>query len=86
MYNVLNCHNVAKYTEFYLGQLRFNVTSTGNAECSKKSCTMIFQMLTVCRVLRKRLHLKAYKLSIVQHRRFVAMVTPDCLMSAVSET
>jgi hypothetical protein len=33
---VLNCQNVAKHTEFYLGQLRFNVTSTGNAGCLKK--------------------------------------------------
>jgi hypothetical protein len=32
MYSVLNCHNVAKHTKFHLGELRFNVTSTGNAE------------------------------------------------------
>jgi hypothetical protein len=25
MYNVLNCHNVAKYTKFYVGVVRFNV-------------------------------------------------------------
>jgi hypothetical protein len=37
MYSVLNCHIVAKHTEFYLGWLRFNVTSIGNAECFKKS-------------------------------------------------
>jgi hypothetical protein len=36
MYNVLNYHNVAKHTEFYLGQLLFNVTFTGNAGCFKK--------------------------------------------------
>jgi hypothetical protein len=33
MYSVSNCHNVAKQTEFYLGQLRFNVISTCNAGC-----------------------------------------------------
>jgi hypothetical protein len=37
MYSVLNCHNVAKRTEFYLGWLQFSVTSTGNAGCFKKS-------------------------------------------------
>jgi hypothetical protein len=38
MYSVLNCHNVAKHIEFYLGQLWFNVTSTYKAadECFKK--------------------------------------------------
>jgi hypothetical protein len=42
MYSVLNCHNVAEHTEFYLGYLRFNATSTGNAGCLKKSVTMVF--------------------------------------------
>jgi hypothetical protein len=37
MYSVLNCHNVAEHTEFYLGKLVFNVTSTGNAGCFKNS-------------------------------------------------
>jgi hypothetical protein len=45
MYSALNCHNVAKYAEFYMGYLRFNVTSTGNAGCFEKSFTMVFQML-----------------------------------------
>jgi hypothetical protein len=45
MYSVLNCHNVARHTEFYLGLLRFNVTSTGNAGCFKRSFTLVFQML-----------------------------------------
>jgi hypothetical protein len=36
MYSVLNCHNIAKHTEFYLGKLRFNATFTGNAGCLKK--------------------------------------------------
>jgi hypothetical protein len=45
MNTVLSRHNVEKYTEFYLGKLRFNVTSTGNAECFTKSFTMVFQML-----------------------------------------
>ena len=31
IHKVLNCQNVAKHTEFYLGQLWFNVTSIGNA-------------------------------------------------------
>jgi hypothetical protein len=35
MYSVLNCYNVAQHPEFYLGQLRLNVTSTGNTECLK---------------------------------------------------
>jgi hypothetical protein len=43
IYNVLNCHNVAKHTEFYLWELQFNVTSNGNAGYYKKSFT--FQML-----------------------------------------
>jgi len=30
IHNVLNCQNVAKHTEFYLGLLWFNVTSIGN--------------------------------------------------------
>jgi ribosomal protein L31 len=41
MYSVLNCHTVAEHTEFYLGQLRFNVTSTGNAKCFKKRFTTL---------------------------------------------
>jgi hypothetical protein len=39
MNSVLNCHKVAKHTEFRLGYLQFNVTSNGNAECFKKSFT-----------------------------------------------
>jgi hypothetical protein len=31
IHNVLNCQNVAKHTEIYLGYLWFNVTSIGNA-------------------------------------------------------
>jgi hypothetical protein len=45
MYSVLKCYNVAKHAKFKLGWLRFNVTSTGNAECFKKDFTMAFQML-----------------------------------------
>jgi hypothetical protein len=45
MYSVLNYHNIARHTEFYLGYLRFNVASTGNAGCFKKIFTMVFQML-----------------------------------------
>jgi hypothetical protein len=53
--------------------------SPDNTGCSKKSFTMVFQTLNICSfvrqcipnvtlwpVLRKRLHLKAYKLSIVE--------------------
>jgi hypothetical protein len=45
MYSLLNCHNVAKHAEFYLGKLRFNVTSTGNTGRFKKSFAIVFQML-----------------------------------------
>jgi hypothetical protein len=41
MNGVLNCHKVAKHTEFHLRYLQFNVTSTGNAECFKKSFTTL---------------------------------------------
>jgi hypothetical protein len=67
MYSVLNFHNVAQHTGGYLGYLRFNVTFSGNAGCFKKSFTMGLQMLAVWRVLRKCLHLRAYKVSIVHH-------------------
>jgi hypothetical protein len=36
MYGVLNSRNVGKHTEFYLRQLRFNVTSSGNAGVFQK--------------------------------------------------
>jgi hypothetical protein len=42
------------------------MTFTGNAGCFKKQCNDI-PNVTVWRVLRKRLHLKTYKLSIVEH-------------------
>jgi hypothetical protein len=45
MCSVLNCHNVAKHTEFYLRELRFNVNYTDNGGCFKRSFTTIFQML-----------------------------------------
>jgi hypothetical protein len=45
MYSVLDCHNVGKHAEFYLGLLRFNMASTGNAGYFKNSFTMLFQML-----------------------------------------
>jgi hypothetical protein len=45
MSSVLNCYNGTKHTEFYLGQLLFNATSTSNAGRFKKSFTMEFQML-----------------------------------------
>jgi hypothetical protein len=45
MYSVLNCHNVAKQTEFYLGKLQLIVTFTGNVGCFKKRFTVVFQML-----------------------------------------
>jgi hypothetical protein len=45
MYSILRCHNVEKHTEFYLGNLRFNLTSTGNVGCFKISAAMTFQIL-----------------------------------------
>jgi hypothetical protein len=45
MCSVLNFHNVANHAEFYLGYLRFNMTSTGNAACFKKSSTVLIQLL-----------------------------------------
>jgi hypothetical protein len=65
MHSVLDCHTVAKHAKFCLGELCFNVTSTGNAGCFKKLYNGI-PSVTVWQVLRKRLHLKAYELSIVQ--------------------
>jgi hypothetical protein len=32
MDSAFNCHNIAKHTEVYLGELRFDVNSTGNAK------------------------------------------------------
>jgi hypothetical protein len=37
MYSVLNCHNAARHIEFYLEELWFNATSTGNAGYFKKT-------------------------------------------------
>jgi hypothetical protein len=45
MYSILSCQNVEKQTEFYLGELRFNVTFTGNAGCFKKSFTVLLEVL-----------------------------------------
>jgi hypothetical protein len=45
VYSVLICHDVARYTEFYLGLSGLNVTSNGNAGCFIKSFTAVFQML-----------------------------------------
>jgi hypothetical protein len=66
MDSVLNIHDVAKRAKFYLGELRFNVTFIGNAGVSNRAVQCIINV-TVWRVLRKRLNLEAYKLSIVQH-------------------
>jgi hypothetical protein len=67
MCSALSCHNVAKHTEFYLGQLWFNVTSTLVMQgFFQKELYNGIPNVTVWRVLRKRLHLKAYKLSTVQ--------------------
>jgi hypothetical protein len=43
------------------------VTPTGNAGCLKKKVCNGIPNVTVWRVLLKRVHLEAYKLSIVQH-------------------
>jgi hypothetical protein len=59
MYSVLNYHNVAKHTEFYLGKLLFNVTSTGNAAwCLKKELYNCIPNVTVWRVLRIFINIK----------------------------
>jgi hypothetical protein len=55
MYSVLNCHNLAKHTELYVGQVEFNVSSTGNAERFKRELYNDIPYITVWRVLRKRL-------------------------------
>jgi hypothetical protein len=49
MCSVLNWHNVAKYTESYLGQLRFYVTANGNAGCFKKSFTILKAYINLLR-------------------------------------
>jgi hypothetical protein len=43
------------------------MTSTGNVGCLKKQALQGIAKVTVWRVLPKRLHVRAYKLSIVQH-------------------
>jgi hypothetical protein len=43
--SVLTCDNEAIYTQFYLGKLRFNLTSNGNAGSFKKSSKLVLQML-----------------------------------------
>jgi hypothetical protein len=58
MCRVLNCHNVAKHAEFYLGYLRFNVTSTGNAGCLKKSFTTLNAYINLFRG-----HVQSFELS-----------------------
>jgi hypothetical protein len=45
----LNCHNVAKHTEFCLGYLRLNETSTGIAGCFKKELYNYIPNVTVRR-------------------------------------
>jgi hypothetical protein len=59
MNSVLNGHNVAKYSDFYVGYLRFNGNSTGNAGCFKRHLYNGILNVTMWLVLRKRLHLKA---------------------------
>jgi hypothetical protein len=49
MYSVLNCHNVAKHAEFYLGSLQFNVTFNDNAERFKKSFTTLEAYINLIR-------------------------------------
>jgi hypothetical protein len=66
MYSVLNTHSVDNHAEFYLRYLQFNATFTCNAVFQKQLYNGI-PNVTVWRVLRKRLHLKAYKLFIVKH-------------------
>jgi hypothetical protein len=73
MYCVLNCHKVAKHTEFYMGYLQLNVTFTDNAGCSKKGFTMVYQILLRGQCYEK-VHTKRHKtinLSIRKHRTLV---------------
>jgi hypothetical protein len=72
LYSVLNCHNVAKHTEFYLW------LPLVMQMCFKKELCNFIPDVTVWRVLRKRLNLKAYKLSIVQHFEWWILCTPKC--------
>jgi hypothetical protein len=58
MYNVLNCHDVAKHTEFHLRLLRFNVTSTGNAGCFTNSFTTLKTYINLFRG-----HVQCFQLS-----------------------
>jgi hypothetical protein len=58
MYSVLNCHNVAKHAEFYLGELRFSVTSTGNAGCFKMRFTTLRAYINIFRG-----HVQCFELS-----------------------
>jgi hypothetical protein len=58
MYSVLKCHNVAKHTEFYLGYLRLNVTSTGNAGFFRKSFTSLEAYINLFRG-----HVQCFELS-----------------------
>jgi hypothetical protein len=71
MCSVFNCHNVAKHTEFYLGIV--------TVQCDFHCLFRVFQKeryngipnVTVWRVLRKRLHSKACKRSIVEHFEWI---------------
>jgi hypothetical protein len=58
MYSVLNCHSVAKHTEFYLGWLWCNVASTGNAWRLIKSFTTLKAYINVFRG-----HVQCFELS-----------------------
>jgi hypothetical protein len=58
MYSVLGYHNVARHTEFCLGYLWFNATSTGNAGCFKKSFTTLRAYINLFRG-----HVQCFQLS-----------------------
>jgi hypothetical protein len=45
----LNSHNVVKHTKSYLGQIWFNVTSSGNAGCLKMNFTTLRAYINVFR-------------------------------------
>jgi hypothetical protein len=66
MYSVLNCHNVAKHSEFTCdnyGSMCLPLVLQGVSNELYYSIPNV----TVWRVLRKPLHLKAYKSFILQH-------------------
>jgi hypothetical protein len=72
MHRVLNCHNVAKHTEFYSGIPNVTMWWVLRESLHLKR-TNYPSLNTASLYVLERLHLKAYKLSIVQHIQFVCL-------------